>query len=429
MLYSELTVNPLAKLNILYVEDDPFIQEQLTQFLRRRVKQVFTANNGAEGLELYSKHHPDIVITDILMPVMDGLTMAKEIKNLDRDMPIIVTTAFEQSHYLMHSIEVGIDKYILKPIETGLLVNALQTCAVRLKEQEEVRLAAKVFENSVEAILITNASNTICSVNPAFVEMTGFLLNEVLGKNPRILSSGRQDCLFYEGMWHEINKKGSWKGEIWNRRKNGEIYPEWLSISVLKDKFGLVSHYVGIFSDITERKAAEEKIHFLAHHDPLTGLPNRNLLVDRVNVALANAKRNQGQVALLLFDLDHFKLVNDQFGHQIGDVVLIKVGEILKTLFRASDTVCRLGGDEFVVVLTHNSGKEIAQRAAENLLKMITPDLMVNNQKMGISASIGVAVYPEDGMDLETLLKNADNAMYLSKKSGGCSFHFFMDKT
>lgn len=425
MPYFESANNILGSLSLLYVEDDSFVQEQLAQFLRRRVGCLLTANNGAEGLELYCKHHPDIVITDILMPVMDGLIMAQEIKNLDRDVPIIMTTAFEQSHYLMRSIEVGVDKYILKPIDTSLLIDALNACALRLKEREDIRLASKVFENSLEAILITDAKNRICSVNPAFVQMTGYLPHEVLGQNPRLLSSGRQDQDFYQAMWRKIKDQGSWKGEIWNRRKNGEIYPEWLSINVLKDKFGAITHYVGMFSDISERKAAEESIKFLAHHDPLTGLPNRNLLVDRVNIALANANRKQENLALLLFDLDHFKQVNDCFGHQMGDELLIKIGEIIKSLFRANDTVCRLGGDEFVVVLTNNSGKEIAQRAAEYLLKNITPDLTINDQEMGVSPSIGIAIYPEDGTDLEMLLKHADSAMYASKRKGGNCFNFF----
>ncbi len=420
-----LNQDDLRAFRVVYVEDDEDVREQLAQYLRRRVGKLLVAENGEEGLELYRTEQPDMIVTDILMPVMDGLTMAAEIRKTDFTIPIVVTTAFESTHYFMRSIEIGIDKYVTKPIDTELLYRALQSCAHRIKADEQLQLAYKVFENCAEAILITDAHSNICWVNPAFTVTTGYLEEEVMGKNPRLLSSGLQDKLFYQSMWTEIATKGIWKGEMWNRRKNGEIYPEWLSVSALTDEHGKITHYVGIFSDISERKAAEDQIKHLAQHDPLTGLPNRNLLHDRMNIALAHAIRKQHNIALLLFDLDNFKQVNDKFGHQRGDALLMEVARQLKGGLRASDTICRLGGDEFVILLNEISDITDAIRAAEVVLESIRPDLAINGEVMGISPSIGIAVYPHDGTDLDRLLENADSAMYVAKRAGGNRFHVF----
>ena len=425
MSYGELNLDFLKNMTVLYVEDDLDVQEQLVRYLRRRVGELLIASNGAEALSIYRQQRPDIIVTDIMMPVMDGLALAAEIRKTDTSIPIILTTAFENSNYFMRSIEIGVDRYVTKPIDIELLNAALQKSAVRIRADQEVRLASKVFDNSVEAILITDSDNKICWINPAFTATTGYQLDEVIGKNPSILSSGRHDQLFYQQLWLEVEQNASWKGEIWNRRKNGEIFPEWLSISVLSDNLGKPTHYVGIFSDISERKASEEKIKHLAHHDPLTGLPNRNLLQDRIKVALAHAQRKQHTVALMMLDLDKFKQVNDSFGHQVGDALLQEVASRLHALFRASDTVCRLGGDEFVIVLNDISDVADVRRAAKNILDTITPNLLVENCVTGISPSIGIALYPQDGIDIDSLLKHADMAMYTAKRQGGNSFYFF----
>lgn len=427
MTHSKPTEDFLKTLTVLYVEDDIDVRDQLAQYLRRRVGTLLIAENGALGLEAYHRDKPDMIITDILMPTMDGLDMASEIRKIDFGIPIIITTAFEQPSILMRSIEVGIDKYVTKPVNTGLLLHTILQCADRLNTLEQLRLAAKVFENSLEAILITDTENVIRWVNRAFTETTGYLPEEAIGRNPQLLSSGKQDATFYQAMWADINTKGSWKGEIWNRRKNGEIYPEWLSVNVLRGARGKVTHYVGIFSDISERKAAEEQIRHLAQHDPLTGLPNRNLLRDRMEVALANASRKQEKVALLMLDLDEFKLVNDTYGHETGDKLLVEVSHKLEDLFRASDTVCRLGGDEFVVVINEVLDAADAVSAAEKILLTIRPELEIEGRAMGISPSIGIALFPNDGNEMDGLLRNADIAMYAAKRAGGNGFRFFSD--
>ena len=216
---------------------------------------------------------------------------------------------------------------------------------------ERLRLAASVFESSGEAILITNALGSIVSANPAFEEMTGYSAADVLGLNPSLLSSGRHDKVFYQEMWACLLRDGRWQGEIWNRRKSGEIYPEWLSITAVSNTDDEISHYVACFSDISERKAAQDKIDFLAFHDPLTHLPNRLLGKDRTRQAVAYAERNQTRTAVLCLDLDHFKLINDTLGHTVGDVLLSAVASRLLDCLRETDVLSRLSGDEFLVVL------------------------------------------------------------------------------
>jgi len=261
MIRSEMNDDFLNTLTILYVEDDPDAREQLIRFLQHRVGTLITAENGVTGLEAFVSRRPHIVITDIQVPEMDGLTMAQEIRKLDATVPIIVVTAFEQTDYLLRAIEVGLDKYVAKPVNPDRLHASLLECADRLHAEKQLRLAAAVFDSSQEAIVITDAANIIVSVNRAFTDVTGYTADEAIGNNPTLLlSSGRQDEAFYDAIWKEIQTKGCWRGEIWNKRKNGQIYPEWLSITTLTDAHGCVTHYIGIFSDISERKYMEEQL-------------------------------------------------------------------------------------------------------------------------------------------------------------------------
>lgn len=290
--------------------------------------------------------------------------------------------------------------------------------------EARLQLAAKVFEQSNEGITITDANCNIMLVNQRFSAITGHSEADAIGKNPRMLSSGRHDPQFYRAMWQSIKTHGHWRGEVWNRRKDGSVYPEYLSISQVLDGHGMVTNYIGIFSDITQHKAAEEHILRLGHFDPLTGLANRILLNDRVNHAIRMAQRSQAQLAVLFLDLDHFKYVNDSLGHGVGDKMLIEVAARLKFAVREQDTVSRLGGDEFILVLP-DTGVEGARHVAKKLLETVTQTYWIDQYELVVTPSIGIAMYPADGTDYESLFKCADAAMYRAKQDGRNHYCFF----
>jgi len=304
------------------------------------------------------------------------------------------------------------------------MTGTIRDISMRKQHEAQLQLAAKVFEQSGEGITITDAGHRIVMVNHAFTEITGYSEAEALGQNPRMLSSGRQDPDFYQAMWQTINTQGHWQGEMWNRRKDGTIFPEWLSVSQVRDAGGVLTHYIGIFSDISQRKAAQEQIQRLAHFDALTGLPNRSLLKDRVNHALGSAQRNHEPLALLFFDLDHFKNVNDSLGHRIGDELLVALAQRLSLVVREQDTVSRLGGDEFILVLPDTDAGGAAH-VAEKLLESALQSYHIEQYELTVTPSIGIAMYPGDGDDFDTLSKRADAAMYRAKQSGRNNYRFF----
>ncbi|HLF98087.1 MAG TPA: EAL domain-containing protein [Methylococcaceae bacterium] len=292
----------------------------------------------------------------------------------------------------------------------------------------QLRLFAQVFEFSREAILITDADTRILSVNRSFTGITGYTPDEVLGGHPSMLSSGLQAAEFYRNMWRELVAAGHWQGEIWNRRKNGEYYPEWLSISDVRDETGRITHYVGIFSDISEFKAAQDKIEYLARHDPLTHLPNRCLLDDRFAQAVARAVRAGGKLGLLFLDLDRFKAINDSLGHEIGDRLLQGIAQRLLVCVRETDTVCRQGGDEFIIVLDEASGTDAVAGVANKILDALQRPFEIGSHSLVTSFSIGIAIYPDDGADIATLMKKADTAMYYAKESGRNTYRFHTEQ-
>ena len=291
---------------------------------------------------------------------------------------------------------------------------------------EKQRLAELVFDTINEGIMITDANNCIEVVNPAFTEITGYSFDEVRGQNPSVLSSGLQNADFYAALWQSLNDHGHWEGEVWNRHKNGEMYAESTSISYVYDEIGKIKRHIAVFGDVTEKKQAEEKIHYQANYDSLTGLPNRQLFQDRLRSAIASAKRNGAQLALLFIDLDRFKEVNDSAGHAAGDKLLIQVAKRLKECIRESDTLARLGGDEFTVILNNLSKNHDVEAISRTMLELLErPFCLGGGIDAVISASIGIALYPTDGADDGTLVKNADAAMYRVKETGRNGFEFF----
>ncbi|MEW5890746.1 MAG: EAL domain-containing protein [Pseudomonadota bacterium] len=307
------------------------------------------------------------------------------------------------------------------PEETALVRQAARLAAIaieRARQQEDLRLAAVVFEQSVEGIMVTDAAERILMVNRAFVELTGYAPAEVIGRTPRILNSGRHDAAFFRALRHSLEAEGRWQGEIWNRRKSGEIHPVWMSIATVRDAQGAVSHHISILVDISEQKAQAAKIEQLAFYDPLTGLPNRALFLDRLKQALAGAQRHGQRVALLFLDLDRFKEINDTQGHAIGDRTLIEIARRFQAALREEETLARLAGDEFVAIAM-GANQSTAALIAERVQKALAEPLSVNGRFFTLKASIGIAFYPEDGRSAEELLKHADIAMYQAKTSGG----------
>lgn len=284
--------------------------------------------------------------------------------------------------------------------------------------QRHLNLAEKVIASSLEGIFITDPNGVIESINPAFCQLTGYSAEEVIGKKPSLLGSGRHDAAFYAEMWRTIRDEGQWQGEVWNRRKNGEIFPELLTITAIRDELGNVSNYAALFSDITKLKENEAHIRSLAYFDPLTNLPNRRLFYDRLGMALAHAHRNKGRLAVIFVDLDHFKQVNDDQGHTAGDTLLQEVARGLQEVVREDDTVARIGGDEFVIVLSGISGREYVLEIVERIIERIKQPSQLTDDYTQVTCSLGVSIYPEDGVDVETLIQNADTAMYRAKELG-----------
>jgi diguanylate cyclase (GGDEF)-like protein/PAS domain S-box-containing protein len=291
--------------------------------------------------------------------------------------------------------------------------------------EDALRITASVFDNSQEAIVITDTNNIIIDVNPAFSHITGYARDEVLGRNPKFLSSGRQDPQFYAEMWKSLQEAKVWRGEIWNRRKSGEVYAELLSISAISDEAGKVQRYVGVFSDITYFKDHEAELSMVANYDALTGVPNRRLLADRLKQAVALSQRGDKMLAICYIDLDGFKDVNDLHGHDTGDRLLVEIARRLQDVLRAGDTLARLGGDEFVVLFNDLGEESECFLVLDRIMQAIAAPMQLAGHQVTVSASIGVTFYPADNEDGDTLLRHADQAMYIAKQTGKNRYHIY----
>ncbi len=337
---------------------------------------------------------------------LHGITLTSlKLRFDNRDLISDLITAIEKSENLNQELTIEIDE--------------------RIRAEKQLILAAAVFNNTAEGIVITDSIGIIQSVNPAFTAISGYNSEDVIGKKPDIFRTTKHEVDFYKELLTVLVKNGRWSGELWNKRKNGEVFPSWLSITTIKDKKGNVLQYAGIFMDITQRKHNEELIKFKAYHDALTGLPNRYLFNDRLILAISHAARDKSTLVVMFLDLDGFKAVNDNLGHDIGDKVLQQIGRRLELSVRKGDTVARLGGDEFILLIPQIFNSEYTHKIADKILSSFQDPLKVEEHRILVTASIGISIYPDDGQFPEQLLQKADNAMYIAKQKGKNKYQFY----
>ncbi|MEJ2406070.1 MAG: EAL domain-containing protein [Candidatus Thiodiazotropha sp.] len=350
---------------------------------------------------------------DVLASLMGGET------NFRKETEMLTLSGRRQHVDVFISVCPGYEKSL------GKVLVSLIDITQRKQDEDSLRLAASVFSTSQEGILISDTHNRIIDINPAFTELTGYTREEALGKNPSFLSAGRQDKRFYAEMWQSINATGEWQGELWNMRKSGEVYPEWLSIIAVKDEQGQLQRYVGAFSDISIIKQHEADLERIAHYDMLTSIPNRRLLGNQLEKAIAHSRRNGKNLAVCYLDLDGFKPINDEFGHEGGDRMLVEIARRLEAMSRGEDTVARLGGDEFVLLWSDIGSKGDCVKALERILNKVAEPMLLEGQLVSVSASIGVTLYPDDSVDADSLLRHADHAMYTAKQLGKNRYQIF----
>lgn len=429
--------------------------------------EIFTATSGPQALKLTLHHDFALILLDVQMPEMDGFELAEflRVKKNTQQIPIIFLSAvYSSEYYIMKGFESGAVDFLTKPINPNILLNKIQTFTqldqqnkvleqqrqriekhnrslkqinkklhdqqCTLKENiESLRVLATVFESG-DGIMITNADSKIIQVNAAFQDITGYSSHEVIGKNPRILNSNRQSNMFMEHMWVQVLKKGSWSGEVWDKHKDGHLYPKHMIITAVKNTKGLTTGYVSIFSDTTKRNRAEQEIKKLAFYDTLTSLPNRRLLMDRLGVDLLASARCNHYGAVLFLDMDKFKSLNDTLGHDFGDLLLIEVANRIKFCVREEDTAARLGGDEFIILINNIEGTKSAVShktalIAEKVRSSLSAPYLLRGIKYLSSPSIGVSLYHDNNVSSFDLLKQADLAMYQAKEAGRNCVRFF----
>jgi diguanylate cyclase (GGDEF)-like protein/PAS domain S-box-containing protein len=306
-----------------------------------------------------------------------------------------------------------------------LLLCLVHDVTTRVDAEKKLRLAARVFECAPVGLMIADSELRIATVNPAFTDTTGYSLEEAVGKAPNMLNSGRQAPAYFKDMWASLAETGRWQGEIWNRRKNGDIYPEWLSINVIKNEGAEITHYVGIFTDISTHKPVREPLPTLAYCDALTPLPNRELLRDLILLAVTQAQRDGRGCALMFLDLDRFKTINHAMSHKTGDKLLEAVAEKLKHCVRKGDNVARLGGDEFTIVLRDITHAEDAGKVAQKIIHSFGRPFEVDGSRHLVTTSVGISLYPQDGEAPDALIEKADTAMYWAKNAGRNSYQFY----
>jgi diguanylate cyclase (GGDEF)-like protein/PAS domain S-box-containing protein len=421
--------------NELPRNDESHISDELLKVPLKLIIQVF--NNISEGISLTDEYNKIVYVN----PAFTQITGYTEEEVLGKNPSILSSRLQSNALYTdmwtdIHEKGMWRGKITNRHKEGAVYPETLIVLAVkdelgninnhagifsdlteRIRNEGNQRLYARVFDSSSEGIVIMDTQEVILAVNPAFTTITGYSEDESIGQPARILHLGIHDEQLYNSMWSIIHNQGNWKGEIWTKRNHGQVYPAWLSIDSVMDDQGHIIQYVGMLTDITDRKKAEDQLKYLAYTDVLTGLPNRFMYYDRLDHALTRAKLMKEMIALIFLDLNRFKVINDTLGHSIGDQLLIQVADRLKKSLRQCDTIARLGGDEFTIVLTDTPNRRDIMTVVYKLIECFNKPFIVNKNELFISGSVGISIYPEDGGDIETLIKNADTAMYRAKES------------
>ena len=417
-------------MNVLLIEDHKPDAVLLRALLMENTRQFFRlvhAERLEDGLACADREHFDVALLDLSLPDTFGQDTFWRLHRQAPNLPIIVLTGFDDEDLAIKLAQAGAQDYLVKSdLNSGILHRSIHYAIERKRVEEKLRLAATVFDSTLEGILITDAKTKVISVNQALCSITGYCAEEFIGNTPNIIKSERHNHAFFRQLWDILNKTGQWRGEIWNRRKNGEVFPTWVNISAVPHgTTDNTSHYVAVFTEITELKLSEERLNYLAHHDPLTGLPNRLLFHDRLEQAVLLAQRSRRMIAVMFLDLDRFKAINDTLGHLIGDELLVAVAERLKHCARETDTIARLGGDEFAVIITQIVQEEDIEQIAQKIIQTLSSVYSVGGYEVFVTASIGINLYPGIDNDREKLLENADVAMYHAKQFGRNNYKFY----
>lgn len=430
-----------------YVGIKEDITERITMqqaLLRESEKNRVLLQNASDGIHILDHHGNVLEISDAFSSMLgyareeligahvtlwEALFSAEQIKEtLERQFVKDKRSQFETYHRRKDGtiFPVEVSRYTIELDGNNVHFCSSRDISERKAAEKKVHLAASVFSHAREGIMITEPDGSIIDVNEAFSLITGYSRMEVLGQNPRILKSGRQDSTFYADLWDSLRDQGQWYGEIWNRRKSGEVYAQVMAISSVSDQHNVISHYVALFSDITSTKEHQKQLEHIAHYDALTNLPNRVLLADRLHQGMMQAQRQKKLLAVVYLDLDGFKAINDTYGHEIGDQLLITVSSKMKQVLREADTLARLGGDEFVAVLLNLDDIESSIPMLTRLLDAAAERLLLGELVLQVSASIGISFYPQtEAVDADQLLRQADQAMYQAKLAGKNQYYFF----
>jgi diguanylate cyclase (GGDEF)-like protein/PAS domain S-box-containing protein len=420
-----------APLRVLVVEDRPPDAELVALRLEDDGFDLDWSRVDTEAAYLAAlEDGPDLILSDWNLPGFGGLQALSLMLDRGLDIPFVIVSGTVGEEVAIDALQRGASDYVLKdrPARLGSAVRgALDRHRLRTERklaEAQLQLAATVFRSSAEGVVITDVDGIIVAVNRAFTEITGYAEAEVLGRNPRFLQSGRQDVSFYRDLWATLLGTGTWRGELWNRRSDGRIYPEWMTISVVRDADGRTTHFVGVFTDIGDAKQAQADLDFLAHHDALTALPNRRLLVDRLEQAIRRAEGLMAPVAVLLLDLDRFRDVNDAFGHLVGDELLTAAARRIQDRLDPGGTLARFTGDEFVVIV-EGHGVEQVDRLVRELRDQVALPYSIAGHDIVITATVGISLYPTDARDAASLLRNAQAALHRAKTGAPSGVGFY----